>query len=431
MLYHKDKGKLQETLGSSMLIAYFLGFIEIVICGLLIISGYLPTFLGITSEVAAHYQASLGLIVLMIMWLLIGSFGGILARLLIPVGMLYESQWWGILVRFGQFISLIGVAVLGGNILTACIVFSIVQASISFLSFIYIKRKLPEFYPWWEKRSWHTALNNFRKSLVLTFSAISQQLSNSGLIIFVATLFSVALVPAFTTVRTLTNTAGAVTNIFISSLLPDIVRFHSKGEAEKLITTFKANWFFSGFIVNFGLVIVLPVIEPLYIFWTKGKLEFNFLLFFFLAASISFANFGSGLNLYLAGINNLISQTTITVSRVFIIFVVSLISVKYLGLAGIGLAILISEVVCSALLLYFVNIQLRKIECRLDDRAAFLALLPPVLISSLSISYFFLDSVNMFSGLIFISLLVIYKFKWNDLEQEVKIRLKCLIGNLK
>ncbi len=428
LLYHKCRDELMEVLGSSILIAYFLGFLEIVLCGLLILSGYLPGFLGITPELALYYQTSIGLITLMLMWFLSGSVGGILVRLLIPVGMMYESIWWGIIIRAAQFLSLMGVVVLGGSILTACVVFALVQAFISGLMFLYIKKKIPEFYPWWQKRSWRTAFGNFRKSIILTINGIAQQLSNNGLIIFIAMLFQTAAVPGFATVRTLTNTARGVTNIFVSSLLPDIVRFHAKEEARKLITTLKANWFFNGLFVNLGIVIVLPFIESLYMFWTKGCLEFNFSLFLFLAASISFVNFGAGLSIYLVGINNLVSQTSITLTRVLIIFVVALLFAKCMGLAGIGVGILASEIVCSFFLpLYFVNIQLHKFGAALSLKTIVIAVAPPVIISLIAVVYFLTNSINILILVASILLSIIYMIEWKELDEEVKNRFRQLI----
>src|SRR5207249_5879197 len=77
MQYHIDRNEFRRTLGSSLLIAYFLGLVEIGICLLLIASDTMTLFLSVPSQVIAVQQLSLGLLLLMTMWVVFGSVGGI------------------------------------------------------------------------------------------------------------------------------------------------------------------------------------------------------------------------------------------------------------------------------------------------------------------------------------------------------------------
>ena len=375
-------------MGSSVLISFFLGGVQLLIALILISSNKLDVLFGINILAGQSKALGLGLIILLLTWVIFGSFGGILHRLMIPVGLLYQSQWWGLLYKVTQFLSIISTVILGGNILDVCIVYSAVQAVIYSLTFIYIKKKIPLFYPWWQLKNWKTAFTNFRKSIVLTINNIAQQLSNSGLILFIANIFQTSMVPPFTTVRMLTNTAGSLANVFISSLSPDIVRYYAKGEERKLLAAQNANWFFSGSIVNIGLILVLPFIETFYKIWTKGILDFNFSLFLFLAASVSFVNFGSGLFSYLKWINHLTSQTIITLTRVALIFGVSYLFIKPIGFASIGLGVLVAESFGSAILpIIFVNQTIRKFNSHLELKYLGIPIIPPLIISALPFIY--------------------------------------------
>jgi O-antigen/teichoic acid export membrane protein len=379
--YHSDIQQFRSTLGSSLLIAYFLGFVEIGICALLIASGSITYILSVSSTVIAEHQLSLGLMLLMTMWLVFGSVGGIIVRIMIPAGMLYESQWLGMVVRLTQFLSIIIVAVSGGNILAACLWYAVLQSGMSLLIFRYIKIKLPQFYPWWHGAQWREGLISLRKSLVLTFNSIGQQLSNNGLVILISVLFTSAVIPLFTTLRTLTNTAGAVTTIFITALFPDMIRFHATRESGKLTGVFNANWFISGICVNFGIILVLPIIETIYRFWTKGYLAFNPDLFFLLAVAISLANFGAGLSLYLAGINDLRSQTFITITRAGVLFLASYLLSSYCGILSIGIGCVLAEVLASVVLpVVFVNRRLSGFSAQLSLKHVGLAIMPPALL---------------------------------------------------
>jgi len=290
---------------------------------------------------------------------------------------------------------------------------------------------LPEFYPWWSIREWKEGFQNFKKSLVLTTNGIAQQLGNNGLILFISNFLQTSLVPVFTTIRTLTNTALSITNVFISSLLPDIIRFHATGEEEKIIIAQNANWFITGVVVNSALLLILPFVENLYLFWTKGILHFNLALFLLLAASISFANFGAGLYQYLVGINHLISQTIITVVRVLIILICSFIFLDY-GLVSLGIGILAAEIISSVwLLIFFVNNQLKNFNTCLDKKFIFISLLPPGIILFVTIYFITINKIQWEAVVISLFLLTaLYLFNWSILDEQIKVRLADLKRNI-
>lgn len=430
--YHTDIKRLRRTLGSSLLIAYFLGLVEIGICLLLIASGTLPLFLSLPSQVIAEHQLSVGLLLLSTMWLLFGSVGGIIVRIMIPSGMLYESQWLGIAVRLTQFISIVIVAVDGGNILAACLWYAVLQSVMSLLVLQYIKLKLPQFYPWWYGAQWREGLHNLQKSLVVTLIGIGQQLSNNGLVILISALFTAAVIPSFTTLRTLTNTAGSVTTILIMAVFPDMIRFHANRETEKLVDIFNVNWFISGICVNFGIILVLPMIEPIYLYWTKGYLVFNPTLFFLLAVAISLANFGAGLNLYLFGINNLRSQTAITTTRAVALFLVGYYLSSFYGILSIGIGCVVAEALASVVLpVVFVNERLAEFSTQLAFQHVGLAIMPPVLLL-LAGGFIMVRQVNfsLVALVLLPALSAIYFANWKILGRDTQDRISSLASSV-
>ena len=133
--YHINKQKFADYIGSSLVIALLLGSLQLAITIFLILSGYLNDFLGISENSIDYSVISLSLISLMIMWVLAGSVGGILVKILIPAGYMFQSIVWGIIFKLAQFLSLIIVAITGGYILEASIVYSTVQILLSLISF--------------------------------------------------------------------------------------------------------------------------------------------------------------------------------------------------------------------------------------------------------------------------------------------------------
>lgn len=429
LLYHKDIEKLKLVLGSSIVISILLGGIQLIICLVLIFINLLDNVLGISPNQLTFFNIKSAFLILLIVWLFIGSFGGILHRLFIPTGFLYQSQWWGILFKVSQFLSIIVIIILGGNILHVAIGYSVIQIIVFILSFIYLKNKIPKFYPWWAIRNFKVGFINFKKSLILSINSFIQQLSINGIVLFISFFFTSSVIPAYTTIRTLTNTAGSISNISVNVLLPDIVRYHTKRESYKIKQTIYANWLITGFIINIGIVVVLPFIKDIFIFWTREQLEFNLALFLFLASSISIVNFGSGLYLYLTGINNLPSQTVITFTRVIIIFSISYLTINIFNIAAIGFGILLSELIASGLLpIIFVNKELKKFGATLDYRFILVSVLPPLILITLTI--LILSSFASLTILVFPSLLALiitYYFNWMLIDDEVKFRLKELL----
>ena len=373
--YNSNREELKLTLSSSFLMALFIGSIQILLVLFLILFDYLPLFLGIDPNISAQYSIPFSLFILITFWFISGSFGGILHRLMVPSGFYYQAQWWGILYRFCQFLSIVFIAVLGGSILEASIFYVLIQLIVYALTFIYIKIKIPELYPWWQGAQLRTAFLNFNKSLVLTFNSFVQQLSNNGILLFISIIFSSIYLPVFNTIRTMTNTAISITNLLIISILPDFVRYHVGREKEKLNSVFNANWFFNGLVVNIGIILVIPFAEIIFKIWTKGIINFDFKLFIYLAASISVINFGAGFYNYLFAINSLRAVSVITITRVIILFAFSYYLSGLMGLSGIGAAVLISEIFSSMILPYFyVQKILKSFNGSLDIKTSLTAI---------------------------------------------------------
>lgn len=430
--YHTDKNECKKTLSSSFLMAIIIGSVQILIVVLLILYNCLQTVIGIDPEIFYKNSIHTSILILIIGWLFSGSFGGILHRLMIPTGFYYQAQWWGILYRFCQFISIIIVALIGGSILEASVFYVLIQFIVYGLTFYYIKIKIPEFYPWWKGAELKIAFFNFKKSIVFTFTGFVQQLSNNGLILLVSYIFSSVFLPIFTSIRTMANTALSITNLLINSVLPDFVRYHANKEKEKLYSVFNANWFFSGLVVNIGLITVIPFADYIFKVWTKGIIDFDFNLFISLAASISVINFGAGLYNYLYSINNLKAVTVITITRVIILFLFSYYLSGSIGLSGIGAAILISEIFSSMILPYFfVKQTLKSFGGRLNLKTIIIALGTPVILILIAIFQLIGIKFNYYIwGVSLLVIILIYIFNWIKLDKEVKERTLLLIRNL-
>jgi O-antigen/teichoic acid export membrane protein len=349
--------------------------------------------LGVSRDSAADYQSSLALLVLIGTWALSGSYLGIVHRLLIPTGLMYQAAWWSMGFQVSQFAGIILAAMLHFDMLQTSLLFAFVQFSVYLASAIYIRRKLPAYYPWWRGGRPRTGIKDLGRSTLLTASNFIQQGSTNGTVILVSALSSPAVVPVFTTVRTLANLWTNVTNVLTTPLLPEVVRYHATGEGRKLVTISEAYWVLVGTAVNLGILVTYPLIGPLYGYWTAHAVALDKTLLCMLLASVVLANVGGLITLYLNGLNRL----GVVLATSGVRGILSLVAGGFLffqfGLAGFGMAILGGELLALLVLgNYFVRGELYRLGVGLPLRS-----LAPITVSTASVLLFLLSEGFGFS----------------------------------
>lgn len=429
MEYHADRCQFRRTLGSSLGAAYVVGLAELGISAIIVASGALPRLLSIPRSMVVEERLSWGLLFMMAMWLLFGSAGGIISRLMISAGKLHEFQWAGIIGRVTQFASIALVALAGGSVLEACFSFALVRSAGSLIELWYIRRLLPDLYPWWRNARWQVGFHGLRQSLTLTVIEMFKQLSNGGVVILVSTLLAATVIPSFTTLRTVANTVNSVTTILMFAVLPDIVRFHVTSKMGKVADTLDGHWFLAGLVVNGGILLLLPFIEPLYHVWTRGRLAFDPVLFLLLLVATSLVNVGVGMNSYLAGINDLRSQIVVAVSRSTSLFLVIYGLSGYFGIVSVGIAGVVSETLASVILpLVFVRQKLTSVDGDVKLRHWKLALIPPVLLLVVGTFVVVQEASLAWVGAGLLPVLgVTYYLHWNGLSGDVRGRISSLL----
>lgn len=419
-LYHQDKGKARQLLGSSFKIAYLLGLFELLIYLLILFTGLQEKAVGINE---GSYNVSWGIISFLVMWLLVGSAGGILVKIILPIGKYSRSLYLNIIIKVLETLSIVVCLYLNTSINMLCFIVAACWLVYTLYLFYDIRHLMPEFYPWWKGGSMKEGFSNLAKSVVVTLNGFVEQFSLNGILVFIASIVGVLKVPAFTTLRTIGNTFTQATTIVLNPLIPDLIRFHVKKEHGKIGTIIVANWFISCLIVNLPLLLLVPFIKPLFEWWTKGQVAFDLILYLTITLSISLVNYGKTFVVYLTGINNLRALTLITFSRFVIIFVIGLPLLKYYGLQSLGWSFLLAEAVSSVIIpFFFVKKQLAIEGVYIERKAIILSLLPIVLLAVYYCIFYYFQSI--FLLLFFIFLFgVILQIQWKSIDEEIRKRL--------
>ena len=272
--YHEDIARAKTILGSSIKIALFLGFLEVLIFLIVIYLEKENVLIGISTD----GRLNIGLLCMLVSWWIIGSAAGVLVKCFLPVGLFNRTIFWSIIYKLIEIALLIIAVTKGWEIWYILCVLSIVFFLYCVIALYDIKSKIPSIYPWWQYGSFKQGFKGFITSLMLTFNGFIEQISSNGLLILIGNFASTAAIPVFTTLRTASNVFLQITQITINPLVPDMVRFHTANEKHKIASIFNINWFLLNFFLILPLILVVPFLQELYELWTRDKLVFDKLL---------------------------------------------------------------------------------------------------------------------------------------------------------
>lgn len=348
-LYHQSTAALHEHLASAVAGIAVTGGLQLTLALGALALDSLAGVLGMPRDHTGGAAAQLGLLVLIVSWVLSGSYIGIVHRLLIPAGMMYQAAWWNMAFQVSQFGAIMTAAVLRLGMLETSALFALSQVLIYVASAIYVRRKLPQFVPWWRGARLSTGMRDLRSSLALAASNLIQQFATNGAVLLVSGLAGMVAVPVFTTVRTLTNLWTSVSTVLTTPLLPDVVRIRARGEMHKLVVINQAFWVLVGSTVNFGTLLCYPLLPHVYTRWTAHAVPLDRSLLCLMLASVIVANAGALMALHLNGMNNLGIVLRAAASRALLGLGGGALAFERWGLPGFGVGILAGELLATAI----------------------------------------------------------------------------------
>ncbi len=424
LLYHKSVAQLREHLASAVAGIALISCMQLLLAGGALIFDPLARLLGFPAADTNSWAAKLGLVVLMLSWTLTGSYLGIVHRLLVPAGMMYQAAWWAMGFQIAQFASIMAAAMLRLNMLQTSLLFALSQLAIYVTSAFYVRHKLPHFSPWLHGVRLRTGLADLGQSLTLTASNLVQQAATNGVVLAVAAFAGPVAVPIFTTVRTLTNLWTSVTTVLTAPLLPEVVRIHAMGEVPKLVAINQAFWVTVGSLVNWGTLLVYPLLPYIYGRWTAHAVALDQPLLCFMLGSVVLTNAGALIALHLNGINSLGIILSASIVRAVSCLGVGVAGFGRLGLTSFGLGILLGELLATLMMSwYFVRRELRAKGSSLPAGS-----LGPVALSTSAVVLFFVCNgfgwwTSSLSWLLALSgLAVATGWGWRTLEPGIRAR---------
>ncbi len=387
-LYHRDQNALRRHLASAVTGIFVISALQLALAAGTLFVEPIAAALGVPATHTDALGSRYGLILLMISWTVTGSYLGLVHRLMIPAGLMYQAAWWAMGFQVTQFAATMAAALLHLDMLHTSVLFALSQVVIYISSAYYVRVKQPAFTPWLRDLDPATGLTDLGKSLAVTGSNLIQQGAINGAVVLVAALAGPVAVPIFTTIRTIANLWTSVTTVLTQPLLPEVVRLHATGQGHKLVALNQAYWVTVGSIVNWGALLSFPLLPLLYAWWTRHAVGLDHSLLCFMLASVVAANAGALMTLHLNGINRLRLVLGTSVVRAALSLGVGAAGFARLGLTSFGIGIFAGELGAALLTgRYFFKTELAQHRTGSAE-----ASLGPVLLGTGSTLVFFTGS---------------------------------------
>lgn len=351
--FHADQRELKATLGSALVGVMFIALLHLVTILILVSGHFLADIIGVPPPAYDAADPELALWILSASWIFGGFYLGIVHRLFIPTGLMYQAAWWSLASQVSLASVVVVAAVSRASLVQTAMLYAVVQFAWALGSAWYIRYRLPQFYPWTRGFDLRLGLRDLAGSLPQIFSGLMQQGAANGLVLLVSAVASAAAVPVFTTVRTMANLWTNLANILTTPLLPDIVRFHAKQESEKLVAIYEIHGVLVGTAVNLSILLVYPLIPAFYAQWTNHAVPLSESLLCAMLGMVSLFNLGSLMSTFLIGINHREAILSTTIARGAISMLFGAAMLYGFGIGGLGFAIWLAEIVAVLLYAYF------------------------------------------------------------------------------
>lgn len=347
-----DEGK--RILGSALRANFLIGFLQLGVVYILYVTHFLDKFLdkGVDAK-----TVTIVLFILFVYRMIIGSFRGIIVKILNPFGLIYKSFVFALTEKILEF-GILAVAAVGEvSLIYLAWLWLIVKFIYSVIVLFQLKKILPDYYPWWKYGDFKLGFVNFKKSIPFFASNFLDRLGNDGIVLVVSVIMGSTFLPLFAATRTIVNFGLKLSDFFLNPIDPEMINLYAQNKKKQLLEIFKSYWLVTGIILTVGFTASLFFIEHLFNLWTGKNLEFNLLLYSALVIIFLIQNYGKVLYTFFNGINHTRAVFYSTFLKVVLFFIVVYVLRDY-GLYAVLIGLLFSELFISSILLPYFSFKI-------------------------------------------------------------------------
>lgn len=345
-----DSSLVRGTLASGLAGALLLGVLEFLLFVVLAVVNDF-SLLGIPADVAAREDVRTLLLIQGTAYLLTVPVVGCLDKLYAAGGQHYaRSIWWAGFHRLATAVGLVVFALTGTGLLGAAIGLSLALLLHAALLTRDVYRTTPEYWPALRHVDLRLSTRNLLRSLAFGGTLFLQSSLTNGLNLMISGLVGVAMLPTFSSVRTITNTFVQVGLMVANPALPELVRFEVTQRYDRLVQSLSVVWLVSGGLINLGGLAVAVLIEPVYEIWTRGEIAFDRALFSYLMISVCLQALGTPLSNQLIGMNRLRPTVLVAIVKAATTLGLGFALLSQLNLRAFAIGIAAAELIATVLI---------------------------------------------------------------------------------
>jgi len=295
--------EISLNLSSAIPYALGLGVAELLFFVLVEKMQFLVPILGLSSKIDSLADFGSMLILWSTCWLVVGSAGGLLGRVLIPFGHYPKVTLWGAWYSFTTSVAPAVAVSFGAGLIGASIVFAggMVLFNIPVYSGFYVLARRTDLT--WQRPDLDLGFRNLRAALALWGKLLVEMFRQQGVRVVLVPIIGVSGLATFATIRTLANVLYQGVTTLLNPLVPEVFLATGVHRLKNIEYCFSGIWLFSISAFSACLIALQLIMPNVFEVWTKHRITFDPLTYAILCGEVSVFLIGSPLRLVLQGFN--------------------------------------------------------------------------------------------------------------------------------
>lgn len=341
--------KIGLYLWSGVWMGFGVGLIEVLLIVLLIKTSLFGIILNEIKGLNPGLIHSAGSVLIMqsISWCFFLSGIGVITRALPVFGYYPRIAWWTAATMAVNAIAPAVAVLYGANfwqaavalLIASCVIYAIQYTDL--LIIVYRQHLAPS------RGSIRLGWKNFLYSISVSAKNMLENLRNVGVRVILAPLTGAVNLVAFSTIRTGANFAMQGLHSITNPMMPELMHFLNKRDQERSEIALGTIWIVIIALMAPAVVALQTFIEPIFNLWTRGKVDFDPVLFAILSLSVLVYAIAQPAIAIVTGNNLLKVQLKISAIAAIVVIAGMVALVPHIGLMGAGAVLLAAEIVTT------------------------------------------------------------------------------------
>lgn len=383
---HSDPSAIGRVFSAAVPCSLGLGLAEVAVLGGLVGAGVMtPLFdANHTLTPSLLHEALVSLLIMAGSTYLCVFSSGLFSRIASTYGHFPRTAWWGVGLALGAALGSALFVVNGAGLLTTVLGTSLVNLLLYSAYQVDLWNICRRHKVRLSAPDWATGLGNLLASGPLGLSYLLGLFRQQGLRVMVSSTLGVSQAVTFATMRTASNVAQQAVATVVEPVFPEFMGFLRDRRQAAVVGTLAFVWLAVVFIMGPMLVLLQALAPWLFELWTRGKVPFDAMVFGLFSLNMLLFGLARPADSIVFG-NNLLKVQLLTAATLATMTVCGIYWLDgWMGLKGVALVLLLTELVNASTLLYWASRWLQE-QSMHWPRQLFLMALVEVVLSSVGI----------------------------------------------